>query len=611
MLTLDIEVYPNYNLFAFKKIGKDEITTFETWDKYTHKQIKKIDKLLHSTTIITFNGITFDVPMVLYALRGADVDMMYTMCHHIITKRSAAYMTYRKMGVEEDPTIDHIDLIEPAPAVMVSLKLYGSRMGSKKLWDLPYLPDTKLSKKKAANLKKYCGNDLVLTEDLYIAIKDRIELRIKMSKKYGVDLRSKSDAQIAEVVICHELGFTGKAPKIPKNYTFKYKAPKYLKFKTPQLKELLKLTQTLKYSLSDKMQVNFPKEFKILTIGNSTYKMGIGGLHSQEKSLVCKKDMQNADYASYYPRIILNNKYYPKHLGKKFLKVFSKIVDERLAGKEIDAKGVVAMGLKIVINGAFGKFGSQYSKLFSPDLLIHTTITGQLTLLMLIEQFEAAGITVISSNTDGIEYSTTKTKKAKKIIKKLDAVSGHTMEIGSYKGLYARDVNNYVADYGDYVKAKGVYCNPLDPENFLKKNTQVPICFEAVRQYILKGTPIKKTIKKCKDVKQFLAGTQVKGGAYFGTPIRGEREKIITNTKVGYKWVIPFLGFDDESYYLGKVVRWYYSTNGKSIHRQATGNKVPLSDGVIPMMTLKKKIPKDLNYNYYYDYANRMLKDLG
>ena len=34
--------------------------------------------------------------------------------------------------------------------------------------------------------------------------------------------------------------------------------------------------------------------------------------------------------------------------------------------------------MKIMINGSFGKFGSKWSVLYSPDLLIQTTVTGQL-----------------------------------------------------------------------------------------------------------------------------------------------------------------------------------------------------------------------------------------
>ena len=39
---------------------------------------------------------------------------------------------------------------------------------------------------------------------------------------------------------------------------------------------------------------------------------------------------------------------------------------------------IIANALKIVVNGSFGKFGSRYSILYSPDLMLQVTITGQL-----------------------------------------------------------------------------------------------------------------------------------------------------------------------------------------------------------------------------------------
>jgi len=587
MLVLDLECYPNYFLASFKNLQTGKLNKFDTQKHFKKKQIKAIMELLTNDTIITFNGQTYDIPMINYALRGTSVKELYNQSKSIIENKQTAYQTYRLMRIATPLELDHIDLKEPAPGVGVSLKLYGTRIGSKKLWDLPFDPHKPLTDKEIKTLILYCENDLDVTIDLYNAIKDRIQLREKMNDQYKLDLRSKSDAQIAEAVIISELG--GNVPKsdIHSDYTFKYKTPDYLKFQSKELKDLLKFITKHKFELDNGGSPKLPATLKPVTIANTTYKFGIGGLHSQEKSLTVESDddyvMRNADYASYYPFIILNNKYYPKHLGKKFLKIYRNIVETRLKAK---AKGdkLTADSLKITINGSFGKYGSKYSKLYSPDLLLQTTITGQLTLLMLIEKFEANDISVISANTDGIEYLCRRCDidLAEEIIAKLDEKTGYTMEHGEYQGLYARDVNNYVAKYDGYTKSKGVYADrDKTPGKGLDKNTQVPICFEAVRQFILDGTPIKKTIKKCKDVKQFVSAMRVTGGGEW----RGK--------------------------YLGKVVRWYYSTDGAVITKVGSGNKVPLTDSSKPMMDLTKKIPKDLDYNWYIQYAKRMLGDLN
>ena len=55
-----------------------------------------------------------------------------------------------------------------------------------------------------------------------------------------------------------------------------------------------------------------------ITVNRSTYKMGIGGLHSQEKKLVAVSGPNNQirmpDVASYYPNLILNSGEWPPAL---------------------------------------------------------------------------------------------------------------------------------------------------------------------------------------------------------------------------------------------------------------------------------------------------------
>jgi len=671
-MILDIETYPNYNLFAFKQ-GK-KVWTFESWDKFSKRDIKAIKKLLLNNLIVTFNGNKYDLPMINYAVqKGATVGQMCKASKSLIEDRVHPYAFMKSVKIRNLLDIKHIDLFEPSPAVMISLKLYGSRLHSKVLWDLPYDPHTNLTKKQAKIIKDYCENDLNVTRDLYDNILDRLEIRKSMSKEYGIDLMSKSDAQIAEAVISSEflkIDVKAERPRLPDGYTCSYKPPKYIKFKTPLLKKLLKDIKSIKFNLGGGGNVMLPAKLtqQTITIGTTTYKIGIGGLHSQESSLTCTDKMYNVDYASYYPFIIIMNKYFPEHLGKKFLIIYERIVRTRLKAKGDAKKGIekelnelIANMLKITINGLFGKFGNKWSKVYSPDLMLQVTLTGQLTLLMLIEQFEAKGIKVLSANTDGLEYTGKHAHKAKKIVAKLDKATGYTMEFGEYNGLFARDVNNYVAKYDGYVKTKGVYADRLKtPAKGLDKNVQTPIVFEAVREFILNGTSMKKTINKCKDVREFLSAKTVRGGGMYGgdnnfenihiydfdigytsdktsktllkekqknyllkiykknpshfppdweekvNSKRGVTKKIMKERdRMEAHWV------KDNGTYLGKVVRWYYSENGSSIHYRSNGNKVGKSDGAMPMMTLKKKIPKDLDYNWYYDEAEQALKDLG
>jgi len=592
LIALDIECVPNYFLLSVKGVESGKVLNFEAYGEkasLSKGDITKIKTILKSRISFGFNSNKYDMPLIAYALTCARCDQLYKVSVAIIEHNVPAWMTMKKLDIEY-PTMNHFDISEPAPAVMISLKNYGTRIGSKKLMEFFVDPHLPISPEDVVIMRDiYCKNDLDVTIDLYKAIKDRIDLRIAMSKEYGMDLRSKSDAQIAETVIISELEKLGvsnivKPELMSSHHSVRYSPPEYISFKSRELNILLETVKTITFSISENGQIKMPPILSNhkLAIGNTVYKMGIGGLHSQEKSIAITSNethvMRNADFASYYPFIILNQELYPNHLTRKFLDVYRKIVMRRLEAKRIGNK-LLADSLKITINGSFGKFGSKYSKLYSPDLLLATTITGQLTLLMLIEQFEDNGISVISANTDGLEYFCPRDKidLAETIIFDLELITGYEMEHGSYQGLYARDVNNYVAKYDGYVKAKGIY-----GETTLSKGLQTPIVFEAIRKYILDGTSIEKTINECTIVNSFLSARTVKGGAVW----KGE--------------------------YLGKMVRWYYSTDGEKITYKTNGNLVPKTGlGVTPMMDISTRLPSNLNYRWYIDEAIDMLKDLG
>ena len=592
MKTYDIECAKNYALFGFMdKRGK----TVKIEMKGKGSTLSSSDALqlrdeLARNTIVTFNGIGYDYVITAGALAGLTCAELYMLSQRIIVDRVPYWRMYKGIIKELDWS-DHIDIQEPAPDVMVGLKLYGARLFSKRLWEVDVDWDEKVSKKQMKEIYKYNDNDLILTWDLYRKIEPSIKLRESMSKQYDIDLRSKSDAQVAEAVIVSELGFNVQKAKIPR--TIGYEAPDFIKFKSPELKRLVKQFQanTFEVNQANGKPVN-PDWLKdtVIRLGEAQFQVGLGGLHSMESSITVisnkKHVMRNADVASFYPRIIINSELYPPQLTRAFLSVYNHIVETRLQAKAKGDKGT-AESLKITINGSFGKFGSKYSKLYAPTMLLAVTITGQLALLMLIERLELAGIPVISANTDGVEYYCPRKKvdKALKIIKKWEKLTGYSMDSDEYVSLHARDVNNYVAKYSDHVKSKGAY-KRIDDMPILKKNPQVPICYTAIRDFIEFGNAIEKTIRACDDVSQFCSATRVNGGAMY------------------------------EGVKIGKVVRWYYCNSGKSMLRvkpnaQGTHGKVPLTDDCKPMMDLVDCIPKDLDYNWYIEYAIRQYNLLG
>ena len=269
-------------------------------------------------------------------------------------------------------------------------------------------------------------------------------------------------------------------------------------------------------------------------------------------------------------------------MGASFTSVYRGIVKRRLDAKHSGDK-VTADSLKITINGSFGKFGSKWSKLYSPDLLIQTTITGQLALLMLIEDlegYEFGGISVVSANTDGIVIKCRRDRAdvMQAIVAAWEKRTGFETEETPYTAIYSRDVNNYIAlkpDGGH--KLKGAYANVA-----LAKNPSNEICNEAAVKWLKTGAPIEQTIRACRDIRKFVTIRQVKGGA-----VKGDR-------------------------YLGKAVRWYYSTSASgAIHYQVNGYTVARTEGAMPLMDLPAEFPEDVNYQWYIDETASILQDVG
>lgn len=285
-------------------------------------------------------------------------------------------------------------------------------------------------------------------------------------------------------------------------------------------------------------------------------------------------------------------------------------IERRIAElkNEVHQQKVINEGGKIQINGSFGKLGSRWSALFSPNLLITVTLTGQLALLMLIEWMELAGISVVSGNTDGIVIKCPRDRmdEMKAIIKRWEKETGFEMETAEYTSLYSRDVNNYIAlKSGADPKRKGAYAKSGLEE---KKNPTMDICAEAVSIFLSTGVPVSKTIRDCRDIRKFVTVRTVKGGAIWNVK-EVEFERI---GKRGQK-LKPGIEFDaSEAQYLGKAIRWYQSTCGNgAIHYKDSLNRVPKSEGARPLMDLPDEFPEDVDFSWYVRESRRILVDIG
>ena len=588
-IVIDTETYRDYFLLSCLNIESGNVRHFEFYEGQP-LDTKTIKQIMTRCLTISFNGNGFDLPIIVAALKGYSVLQIKKLADKIIKSNRPSWLICKDLGLNIPRNWDHIDLIEVAPG-QSSLKIYGGRLHAPKLQDLPIEPNASIAPEQRKLMRDYCVNDLDTTALLYNKLEKQVALRESMSEQYGVDLRSKSDAQIAETVIKSELQkmtgeYYGKT-ELDSNTKFRYRNPEIIAFETEQLKSIFDKVLTLDFTLGANGSVKMPQELADakIKIGNSEYNMGIGGLHSCEKSqyIYADKDhvLLDVDVASYYPSIILQQQLAPKSLGQPFLEVYQSIVTRRLQAKREGDK-VTADTLKICVNGSFGKLGSKWSALYAPDLLIQTTITGQLALLMLIEKLELEGISVVSANTDGVVIHAHKDRldDLRNIAFDWMLETSYELEETHYRCIASRDVNTYVAVTIDgEAKRKGAFAN-----GGLAKNPDCSIAFDAVAAFLANGTPVEQTINDCDDITKFVLVRRVTGGA---------------------EW---------KGQYLGKAVRFYYSDdfeNSAQIDYAKNGNKVSKSDGCKPLMDLPESLPMDIDRPRYIDMAKKLLCEVG
>ena len=579
----DTETLPNRTLFCAKNIETGE--WFDLW-RHEAGAPEKLKSFINSNveTLVGFNSRSFDNVIVAAFCAGRSEIEIKRIADDVINNRLRYWEAMRKFDLF-DVMGDHIDLIEVAPS-FVGLKAYGARMHMPKLQDMPIAHTDMITKDQETDILEYCHNDVDTTEELLRQLENEVLLRVEMSRRYKVDMRSKSDAQMAEAAYVTSMGLKYTKNKIPE--TIEYTPPSFLKFRNFKLQQLLNRTASHVFEMNPVTgHVRLPEFLgsEIITFGTGSYQLGVGGVHSVHDKKVCH--IAGGDYicdidaASFYPSIILECGFVPALLGKRFVDEYCKIYEQRLEAKRSGDKTTDAT-LKISLNGTFGKLASKHSVLYSPDLMLAVTLTGQFTLLMLIEWLETHGVITLSANTDGIAIFFKEDQKAlvEKTVDEFSKISKFNFEYTYYRALAMKDVNNYIAiKQNRNLKVRGIYA-PLS----LKKNPTAQVSADAVGQWLAFGTSFESTIYNA-PFTDFISARNVTGG--------GQQNGI----------------------YLGKVVRWYQSTDmdNEPIKYASNGNKVPKTEGAKACMTLLDKIkhPEDLDYEWYIKEAIKIAVAVG
>lgn len=396
--------------------------------------------------------------------------------------------------------INHFDNI----AKRCGLKWCEFALRWNNIQDLPFEHDHELTEEEVEGMMEYNFNDVLATYQLYLDCQGKIELRKKISKSYNLKLLNANDPEIGSEIfakiICKKRGITWNQLRNQRTHRDEIKLSEcifdYVKFESKKFNKLLTF-------LKNKVITETKGVFDNLTVNHKglEYVYGTGGLHAACKPGVYEVDdeyeLWDWDVASYYPNLAIKNKIYPEHLGEVFCEIYEEIYNTRKDAKKSGDK-ITDAGLKLALNGTYGKSNSRYSYLYDPKFTMSITINGQLLLTMLAEKFANIS-TVLQANTDGIviRIHKSKLKEMHEIVKWWEELTKLELEDSHYSKLVSRDVNNYMAIYTNgKVKYKGAFQIDKEMKGELQyhKDHSKRIVSIAVSLYFTDGIPVKDTI---------------------------------------------------------------------------------------------------------------------
>ena len=511
----DIESFKNLFTATFVNV-EDESERYVFYvglEKEDYSDIKKF--LNQEMTLIGYNNVSYDDPMLkfimsysgeklpaeAFALSSQLIDEGYRDDKKILALRYPRDVAYPWNSVDLMKILAFDKLGISLKQTAINLKWY-------KIQDLPIEPSSSVRPEELNKVLDYNLNDVLITKRLYEEITPIRNLRSDLSLLYSIDLSSASDSKMANLILeniyARELKRDIRAVRTLRTPREKVLLgdciAKFVRFENPELKEMLKrIASTWVYAY------NNYRYRETIYFANCSFSLGVGGLHTEDAPGCFETDdkyiIQDCDVASYYPNLIINNGFYPEHLGPTFIEVLKKITAERLLAKKAKDR-VKADGLKITINSIFGKLGSEHFWLYDPKQFLSTTISGQMGLLMLVEGMYMNGIEVISCNTDGVVCRIDRKLESKyyEVAHAWEKATGLELEFTEYKKYVRRDVNTYITEKanGD-TKEKGAFLKEVD----LKKSYHMPIVAKALHAYFIKGVPVRKTLEECKDIMEF------------------------------------------------------------------------------------------------------------
>ena len=465
-----------------------------------------------------------------------------------------------------------------------------------------------LPKDKIDEMISYNINDVKSTYSLfnYLVKNGDIDLRLFIEQEYGFNALSMDSVKFGETLIakkvCEELHINKRQLEQMRspmdNIPLKDVILPFIRYKNPKFQEALEDMKKQVVSSKNKKpgEKNYENKF---VVSGVRYSIGVGGIHSlnEPRIYVPKEDeyLGHLDVASMYPSFIVRYGWFPRHLGKAGLAVYTQIYHERIQAKHSGQKQK-NLALKLTLNSVTGKMQQETSLMYDPCSVFKIRINGQLILLMLADLLLQHSCEIVQVNTDGVMFIAKKAYKdaIMESVAKLEQLTKLSFEADSYEAFYQFAVNDYFGVVDGFsqsrnpklIEKKGMFIT----EPVLGKGLAPTIIPEAVINYFVYNIPVEDTIRNCDDIRKFLMS-----------------QRVDKKFKVEY---------DDK--YIQRINRWYASTNGCYLYT-VDESKTPVKysnllkkSGVTILNYIDDISTKNrkINYPYYISEARKIIDQL-
>ena len=615
VLVYDIEVFPNVFHAVVKNTETSHILKLEISER--RNDLNKILLLFYQIKhnidcgkyiFCGYNNIHYDNPIINYLIANQNefINLHYSnlclrinmLSKEIINSGEGFQSWYKWKYLVFFDTLDLLTMLY-SQKLRVGLKEMQVTMQYSNVQEYEGDFNKPLPVSEIDNMIAYNINDVNSTEALLYKCKSDIDLRLAIEDEYGVKVLNKDGVNIGMKIITHKyLEKTGLTWNQIKDLRSPCDVIELDKVILPMIQFDSKLLQDILIELKKQAVSPGRKGYeKHFIFDNLEWTIGVGGLHTVNKPEAFIPEegwtISDIDVASLYPSMIIEHQFYPPHLGKEFLEVYSNIKEERIEAKH-NGNEVKNLTLKLALNGLSGNLQNEHNFCYSPFTVMQIRMNGQLMLLMLAEKLVQIGCKILQANTDGlfILRRLSDEQKFKKVCKEWESLTKLVLEEDQFEAFYQYAINDYLAIKKGYkethnpklLKKKGLFIDEVR----LGKGMNAMIIPEAINKCLADGINITDTINNCKDLNKF-----------------------ITYQKVSKTFSVEYA-----SKLITRINRYYVSVAGHALLKCKVAedgtrtNYISLLSGygvtIVNNFDEIKEFPQDINYSYYITEASKI-----